>query len=285
VGGLLSSTVTPYLTTSQGTVHDEKEKQKPLQLSEHDFEDFSELLNLNDKTTSELSEGFSSEDLKKYELIPPKVIVVGLTSAGKSSLLERVIGHPIFPVRDSVCTRRPFRVQLKKDSTATNTILRFSHLDKDFTLPDDILEVRKVIETEQKSAQGSDDVEFSSKEIVAEIRSSHKETFTFTDLPGIFLVSEKKMGKDYASSRAENEKLKKHTMEITKKYLSEPNTIVLLVISSTDWIHSMNNDNLISYLAEWLEEARKDHEVPVYGVITKLTHKLSSQVAHLFEKC
>jgi hypothetical protein len=60
------------------------------------------------------------------------------------------------------------------------------------------------------------------------------------------------------------------TMEITKKYIAQPNTIVLVVISSTDWIHGMNNDSLISYLAEWIEEVRKDRDIPVYGVITKL---------------
>lgn len=54
---------------------------------------------------------------------------------------------------------------------------------------------------------------------------------------GIFLVSERKIGQDYAKSRIENEKLKQMTMEITKKYLAIPNTIVLVVISSTDWIH------------------------------------------------
>lgn len=26
----------------------------------------------------------------------------------------------------------------------------------------------------------------------------------------------------------------------------------------------------VGYLAEWLEDIRKDHDVPVYGVITKL---------------
>ena len=89
---------------------------------------------------------------------------VGLTSAGKSSLLvnttrpqpvsdnpdtamypahdspreapwmrnwnsqERVIGHKIFPVRDNVCTRRPFRCQIKKaaaDAAPCSAGLRF----------------------------------------------------------------------------------------------------------------------------------------------------------------
>lgn len=123
---------------------------------------------------------------------------------------------------------------------------------------------------ENAQASNSDEVAFSESSINAQITSKRNETFAFTDLPGIFLVSEQKLGADYASSRAENEKLKESTLHITKKYMSQPNTIVLVVVSSTDWMHGMNNDNLISYLAEWLEDIRKDHPVPVYGVITKL---------------
>lgn len=29
---------------------------------------------------------------------------------------------------------------------------------------------------------------------------------------------------------------------------------MLVVVSATDWMHGMNNDNLIGYLAEWLED-------------------------------
>jgi len=240
-------------------------------LSQHSFDDFAPLLQLNDRLMFELADDFSDEEMKKYELNPPRVIVAGLTSAGKSSLLERVIGYPIFPTRDNVCTRQPFAVRMRNDPNAEHAVLRFmngSNEGKEFRLPEQIKQVRQAIEAEQGS--NSDDVTFENREIHAEISSKHSETFTFTDLPGIFLVSERKMGKDYASSRALNEQLQRHTMEITKKYLSQPNTIVLLVISSTDWMHGMNNDTLIAHLAEWLEEVRKDHDVPVYGVITKL---------------
>ena len=60
------------------------------------------------------------------------------------------------------------------------------------------------------------------------------------------------------------------TMNITKHYVQKPNTIVLVVISATDWMHGMNNDSLCGHLAEWLEETRRTQDVEVYGVITKL---------------
>lgn len=248
--------------------------QKDLVLSEHDFEDFGPLFALNDRIASELKEqDFSAEENEKYKLDPPRVITVGLTSAGKSSLMERIIGFSIFPVRDNVCTRRPFRVRSRNDPSVDKTELRFTYgvataSDKVFYLPDDIDAVRTVIEKEQDSA--GEDVAFSDKEIHAEIVSRENSTFTFTDLPGVFLVSERKMGQDYSKSRELNESLKQQTLAMTKKYMSKPNTIVFLVINSADWMHGMNNDNLVAYLAEWLEAIRKDHGVPVYGVITKL---------------
>jgi hypothetical protein len=203
----------------------------------------SDLLTLNDKLAFELADdsSFSEEERKQWGLVPPRVCVMGLTSAGKSSLLERIIGFRIFPVKDSVCTRRPFSVHLKHDPTAgalsrrlllhystsylchlssEKAILRFSNVSDgksdaksaaaptvEYVLPDDLDKVRKVlplrasrfssepqrrvlylqiIEDEQGSSK--DDVVFSSKEIHAEIRSRNCETFTFTDLPGIFLL-------------------------------------------------------------------------------------------------
>lgn len=246
--------------------------QEGVNISEHNFEDFSQLLALNDRISFELSnDTYSEHNQLNYQLNAPRVITCGLTSAGKSSLMERIIGHSIFPVKDKVCTRRPFRVQLKKDTSTQQTVLKFTsgiECHDIFTLPDQLAAVRDAIERAQES--NDDQVSFSDQEIHAEISSPENSTFTFTDLPGIFLVSEKKMGCDYAKSREENERLKKQTLEITKKWISQKNTIVLVVISSTDWMHGMNNDNLISYLAEWLEEVRKEHDVPVYGVITKL---------------
>mmetsp|Transcript_28006 Transcript_28006/g.49405 ORF Transcript_28006/g.49405 Transcript_28006/m.49405 type:complete len:826 (+) Transcript_28006:172-2649(+) len=280
------------------------------------LDDFGDILALNDKVLQETSDDLSEEDVKKYDLDPPRVVVVGLTSAGKSSLLERVVGFPIFPVLDRVCTRQPFQLSMKRvrkgaasdakngdiaeaaskkaaasptqqqqgavaseekkensGSTAAHAgehegILRFPASGKSFRLPEQVGEVRGEIASLQRS--NSERVEFSTNEIRATVHSAANETFTFTDLPGVFLVSEMKMGKSFAKSREENARLQKETMNIAKHYVQRPNTIVLVVISSTDWTHGMNNDPLCGHLAEWLEETRRSHNVDVYGVITKL---------------
>lgn len=268
------NTASPYLSTVPAI--ESKKKEKDLELSEHDYEDFAQLLQLNDRLTTELSDGFTQEDLKKYDLAAPRPVVCGVTSAGKSSVLARLIGYQIFPVLEGVCTRRPFAVHLRNDPDAEGTLLRFtsgvssSVLGKDYLLPQQIEEVRAIIGSEQKSTD-VDVVTFDKTEIHAEVRSKAHETFTFTDLPGIFQVSDRSAG-DYKKNRTVNESLRDYTLEMTKQYVQMPNAIVLVVISASDWMHTLNNDPFISHLAEWIEEVRKNEhrEVPVYGVITKL---------------
>jgi GTP-binding protein EngB required for normal cell division len=69
-----------------------------------------------------LSSGFYKEldrisRLKEFgqlNLQPPKIIVVGNESHGKSTLLERLIGLPIFPKDKGLCTRCIIRVHLRR---------------------------------------------------------------------------------------------------------------------------------------------------------------------------
>uniref|UniRef100_A0A7S2XBM1 Uncharacterized protein n=1 Tax=Lotharella oceanica TaxID=641309 RepID=A0A7S2XBM1_9EUKA len=262
------------------------------------LDDFGDILALNDKILQETSDDLSDEDVKKYDLDPPRVIVVGLTSAGKSSLLERIIGFPIFPVLDKVCTRQPFQLSMQRASDPQKKVkttnksprpssspdqkhnavqtedemphaeLKFPATGKTFQLPEDTPKVRDEIASLQGSK--SEHVHFSKDEIRATVKSTINETFTFTDLPGVFMVGERKMGSNYAQSRAENTRLQNETMAIAKHYVQKPNTIVLVVISATDWMHGLNNDPLCGHLCEWLEETRKNQSVDVYGVITKL---------------
>ena len=57
----------------------------------------------------------SSHDLmKKLNLCSPKFIVLGNESSGKSTVLERLIGFPIFPKNKQLCTRMPIRVHLRR---------------------------------------------------------------------------------------------------------------------------------------------------------------------------
>eukprot|EP00954_Amorphochlora_amoebiformis_P007188 558850-Amorphochlora_amoeboformis.AAC.1 len=94
------------------------------------MEDFAPLFELNDRVRHEILDQMTEQEIANYDLVPPqvapkpinqkklaggyagRVCVVGLTSAGKSSLLEGIAKQKIFPVLDGVCTRQPFQLSV-----------------------------------------------------------------------------------------------------------------------------------------------------------------------------
>jgi hypothetical protein len=246
-----------------------------------DPSELARILALNDRVRDVLATQLSPDERHTYLLDVPHIIVVGMTSAGKSSLLERLVGMALFPVLDSVCTRRPLQCRVRSAAHIPST-LRFLHAGTThpdtLRLPQDLATARAVIEREQQ-LDG-----FSTQELVAELVVADQDLVvpTFTDLPGLFVVSETRLGANYAENRHHNEVRTQQTRDVLRHYVRQPNTIVLLVVSATDWMHSMNNDPLVGHLAEWLEELQHDEgrTVPVYGVVTKLDtlpHGLSDQ--------
>jgi GTP-binding protein EngB required for normal cell division len=67
-------------------------------------------------------------ELNQLQLQPPKIIVVGNESHGKSTLLERIVGLPLFPKDKGICTRCVIRVHLRRCTTAEPTIAEVSLL-------------------------------------------------------------------------------------------------------------------------------------------------------------
>ena len=195
---------------------------------------------------------------------------VGTDAKSASNATVSASGPPAAGQSSSSSAAGPTTDQSHSDVPDDNktAVLRLPSVGKEFRLPDDTAAVRSQIAAMQQSDSKS--VKFSKSEIRSTVTSDSFESFTFTDLPGVFMVSEMKMGQSFAKSRAENARLQRETMQIAKHYVQKPNTIVLLVVSAIDWMHGMNNDPLCGHLAEWLEETRKTHAVDVYGVITKL---------------
>lgn len=52
--------------------------------------------------------------MTKLNLQAPQVVVIGTENHGKSTLLERLIGFPVFPSHKFLCTRCPIRVKLRR---------------------------------------------------------------------------------------------------------------------------------------------------------------------------
>jgi GTPase SAR1 family protein len=49
-------------------------------------------------------------------------VVIGSENHGKSTLLERLIGFPIFPRNRTLCTRCPIRVKLRRHTASISSI-------------------------------------------------------------------------------------------------------------------------------------------------------------------
>jgi hypothetical protein len=62
----------------------------------------------------ELGRFISLPALEKLDLKPSKIIVIGNESHGKSTLLERIIGLPLFPKEKGICTRCVIRIHLRR---------------------------------------------------------------------------------------------------------------------------------------------------------------------------
>jgi hypothetical protein len=78
--------------------------------------------------------------MSKLDLQAPQVVVIGSENHGKSTLLERLIGFPIFPRHRTLCTRCPIRVKLRRHAgVAISSIYirdRSSHIvDKESVAP------------------------------------------------------------------------------------------------------------------------------------------------------
>ena len=55
----------------------------------------------------------------------PRIAVVGLQSAGKSSLLESIVGFDFLPRGQGICTRRPLELRLVHSISAEEPYAEF----------------------------------------------------------------------------------------------------------------------------------------------------------------
>jgi hypothetical protein len=157
--------------------------------------------------TNTMNEIFDKEDLKDYIL--PKVIVIGNESSGKSSLLENITKCQIFPRNSGTCTKCPIHVILKNSSIKEYSIMYKNQLI--------VLDKNNIHDIISKYFLEIGDF-ISDEEIIINISEPELPTFEFYDLPGIV---------SYPPENA------KQTLELSRKYLSNKNTIVLCVVPAT----------------------------------------------------
>ncbi|KAK0730545.1 Dynamin central region-domain-containing protein [Lasiosphaeris hirsuta] len=163
----------------------------------------------------------------------PQIVVVGSQSAGKSSVLENIVGRDFLPRGSGIVTRRPLILQLinvpdddNDDSsrvnyrnpteTARNEWAEFHHIpNRRFN---DFGDVKREIENETARIAGSNKG-INRQPINLKIFSPHVLNLTLVDLPGLTKVPIGDQPTD----------IEKQTRNLISEYIAKPNSIVLAV--------------------------------------------------------
>ncbi|KAK5652603.1 hypothetical protein OQA88_10364 [Cercophora sp. LCS_1] len=163
----------------------------------------------------------------------PQIVVVGSQSAGKSSVLENIVGRDFLPRGSGIVTRRPLILQLinvpddesedtvrvsyrNPTEAARNEWAEFHHIpNRRFN---DFGDVKREIENETARIAGNNKG-INRQPINLKIFSPHVLNLTLVDLPGLTKVPIGDQPTD----------IEKQTRNLISEYIAKPNSIVLAV--------------------------------------------------------
>lgn len=211
----------------------------------------------------------------------PQLVVCGDQSSGKSSVLEALTEIP-FPRADNLCTRFATEIILRRASEDSLTIKvipdadrntedqesirAFSECITDLAELPNIIEKAKAVMGIDVTNAGSQSKAFAKDVLSIEIEGPSRPQLTLVDLPGL-IQNETKRAKD-----ADIELVK----GMTQKYISQPRTICLAVISA---LHDYANQGILQRIRKVDPEGER-----TVGIITKpdrLDPKSGSEQAFL----
>ncbi|CAF3703427.1 unnamed protein product [Rotaria sp. Silwood1] len=177
---------------------------------------------------NKLQDAFNTVGSDSIQL--PQIVVVGSQSAGKSSVLENIVGRDFLPRGIGIVTRRPLTLQLiytpaedKQDQCQRLGIPvpdedefgLFTHIkDRVYT---DFNEIRKEIETETDRLGGKKNI--SKEPITLKIYSPKVVTLTLIDLPGLTKIPVDDQPVD----------IEHQVRNLIMDYISNPNAIILAI--------------------------------------------------------
>ncbi|KAK0478681.1 Dynamin central region-domain-containing protein [Armillaria luteobubalina] len=174
------------------------------------------------------------------ELDMPQLVVVGSQSAGKSSVLETIVGRDFLPRGQGIVTRRPLVLQLihtpipsepSPNNSPYTEWAQFLHVDKRFT---DFNEIRKEIEQETFRVAGQNKG-VSKLPISLRIYSPDVLDLTLVDLPGLTKVRQwcpvlfHLFNECLDSGRDQPSDIERQIRNLVVDYISNPNSVILSV--------------------------------------------------------
>ncbi|GAB1518657.1 Dynamin-related GTPase protein [Rhizoctonia solani] len=182
------------------------------------------------------------------ELDMPQIAVVGSQSAGKSSVLETIVGRDFLPRGQGIVTRRPLVLQLIHTPEPATEYAQFLHTDKRFT---DFADIRREIEAETFRVAGQNKG-VSKLPISLRIYSPHVLNLTLVDLPGLTKIPVGDQPSD----------IERQIRNLILDFITKPNCVILAVSPAN--VDLANSDSL--KLARSVDPQGKR----TIGVLTKL---------------
>ncbi|KAL4426302.1 hypothetical protein ABPG74_006559 [Tetrahymena malaccensis] len=149
----------------------------------------------------------------------PKIVVVGVQSSGKSSLLEQIVQIDFLPRGTGVVTRCPLEIRLIEERNQNQNFKPYAYFFQEVDNKyEDFEEVKQRIQTitKQKAGNGKQIVD---DMITLTIVQTKCPTLTLIDLPGMTL-----------NSTEDQVNVQKITEDMTLKYINQESTIILCVI-------------------------------------------------------
>jgi replication fork clamp-binding protein CrfC len=183
----------------------------------------------------------------KLTLTLPQIAVVGAQSAGKSSVLENIVGRDFLPRGGNMVTKRPLVLQLITSQGQEYAV--FGHKPQQRFI--NYADVRAEIENDTKAIV-RDDMGVSNIPINLTIYSPHVVNLTLVDLPGMVKVP----------SQGQPADIVKKIDDIIIEYISNENCLILAVTPAN--IDIVTSDALV------MARSRDPMGKRTIGVLTKL---------------
>jgi len=186
----------------------------------------------------------------------PRIVVIGTQSAGKSSLLEAIVGLDFLPRGEGVVTRRPLELRLVHVSPTGGEddhkpYAEFPKEGKTKYYDFDKVRERIIAITDQIAGKNKGIID---DPITMTVYSTSCPDLTLVDLPGITRIP--------LANSDQTKDIEKVTKDMCRKYAKDPRTIILAVVPANQ---DMSTSDAIKMAQEEDPEG-----IRTIGVITKI---------------
>lgn len=179
----------------------------------------SDIMNIGNQLTGILSD-------RKVNIDPPQLVVVGLQSAGKTSVINRIIEMDILPVNKNMCTRTPLNLQLicsdKNMAEFGDYVEGIWKISKKYPL-NELIGIREEIEKQTIAKAGSGQA-ISHNPIILKIFAPNLPNLSLIDLPGLTSVA--------CIDKGQPKDIKEQIKKLIGSYIKTDRSIILLIMAA-----------------------------------------------------